>query len=278
MTRLALPSLRRLRRCRSRLDIRNPERVVQGSSRDPRHPASRSARRTSARSSPSRAMRSEGGTGGPATCRRMPWSVTSAMRAARVSATASHGRQRRRLVDVGRQPDRDLERHRRRADRVVAQDARGQALVGDDQPRVGARAQPRVGERDVLDGAGLALEGDEVADAQRLGDREHHPGDRVGQHLARGEADDRGGDRARGQDGGGEAVEARELRQGQGEPDDDDGRLDDAAQEAQARVEHRAQLGAAERVGQPVRAPAHERGATIPTTTSAASRVKPAAR
>ena len=258
MTRLALPSLRRLRRWRSRLDIRNPGRVDQGSSRGPRHPASRSARKTSARSSPSRAMRSAGATGGPATCRRRPVSVTSAMRASRGLLELLHRRQRRRLVGVGRQPGRHLERDGRRADRVVAQDACGQALVGDDQPRVGARAQPRIGQRDVLDGARLALEGHEVADAQRLGDGEDHAGDGVGQHLARGEADDGGGDRARGEHGRGQAVQARELREGQGAADHDDGRLDGAAQEAQARVEHRADLGAAQRIGQLVRAPAHD--------------------
>ena len=76
-----------------------------------------------------------------------------------------------------------------------------------------------------------------------------------------GEADDRGGDRARGQHGAGQAVEARELRDGQGDADHDDRRLDHPAQEAQARVEHRAQLAAPERLGQPAPAAAHARGA-----------------
>ena len=62
---------------------------------------------------------------------------------------------------------------------VVAQDARGEALVGDDQPRRRCPSRSHVYvSRDVLDRAGLALERDEVADAQRLGDREHKPGDR----------------------------------------------------------------------------------------------------
>jgi hypothetical protein len=55
----------------------------------------------------------------------------------------------------------------------------------------------------------------------------------------------------------GQAVQARELRQGEGDADDDDRRLDHAAQEAQARVEHRAELGAAQRIGQLVAAPTH---------------------
>ena len=74
------------------------------------------------------------------------------------------------------------------------------------------RAQERVGEADVLDDAVLVLEEHPVADAQRLRDREHHARDEVGERLARREAEDRGGDRARGQQRGGEPVDAVELR------------------------------------------------------------------
>ena len=68
-----------------------------------------------------------------------------------------------------------------------------------------------------------------VADADRLRDREHDAGDDVAERLLRGEADDRGGDRARGEDRGREAVERGELRQRDREADHDDHRLDDAA-------------------------------------------------
>src|SRR3712207_8556761 len=44
--------------------------------------------------------------------------------------------------------------------------------------------------RSVLDAAGLALERDLVADAQRLGDGEHEPRHRVGQRLARGRSEE----------------------------------------------------------------------------------------
>jgi hypothetical protein len=103
----------------------------------------------------------------------------------------------------------------------------------------------------------VPLEGHEVADAQRLGDGQDHAGDRVGQHLTRGEADDGGRDGAGGQHRGGEAIEARELRDGQRQADHDDRGLHDTAQEAQPRVDDRTEVGAAERLGEPVRAPAH---------------------
>src|SRR5919201_5825549 len=62
------------------------------------------------------------------------------------------------LVGVGRQPDRHLERDDSRADRVVAQHPGREALVGDDQARIGAGAKPCVGQGHVLDSPGLALE------------------------------------------------------------------------------------------------------------------------
>ena len=96
----------------------------------------------------------------------------------------------------------DPDRRPRRAtgashQRVVAQHARGELLVGDRDPLAGRGCAGRVGERHVLDDAGVVLEADVVAEAQRLGDGEHQPGDDVGERLAGGEADDRRGDRAR---------------------------------------------------------------------------------
>ena len=157
----------------------------------------------------------------------------SAMRA-RTPSSARRASSARGLVGVGGEPDRDLDRDGRRADRVVAHDPAGQALVGDEQARVGAGAQPGVGQADVLDGPGLVLEGDEVADPHRLGDRQQDAGDRVGQRLARGEADDGGGDRAGGQDRAADAVQRVELRQRDRDDDDRDDGLDRAAGEAQA--------------------------------------------
>ena len=63
-----------------------------------------------------------------------------------------------------------------------------------------AAAQPRVGQRDVLDDAGLSVDRDDVAEAQRLGDGQDDAGDGVGQDLPRGEADDRGDDGGGGED------------------------------------------------------------------------------
>ena len=176
-----------------------------------RTPAPRSAPSAEARRSPSRARRSDGGPGAPMTRSRTP--SCGRLGDPRADALQRAQRlQRQRLVGVGRQPDRHLDRHRRRADRVVADDPAGQALVGDQQARVGAGAQPRVGQPDVLDGPGLALERDEVADPDRLDDRQQDPGDRVGQRLAGREADDGGGDRRRGQDRAGRSGRARRTR------------------------------------------------------------------
>jgi hypothetical protein len=115
------------------------------------------------------------------------------------------------------------------ADGVVAQDAGGQPLVGDDRPRVAACSQPRVGQRHVLHGPGLVLEGHDVADAQRLRDRQHDAGHGVGQHLPGGEADDGRRQRARRQHRPGQAVEVRELRDRQRDAHHDDEGLDRAA-------------------------------------------------
>ena len=105
------------------------------------------------------------------------------------------------------------------------------------------RAQPRVREPHVLDGAGLVLDGHEVADPDRLRDEEQDAGDGVGERLPRREADDRGGQRARTR---GCSVARRssaancEMRDR--DADDDDRGLDDAPEEAQPRVGHRVEL------------------------------------
>ena len=67
------------------------------------------------------------------------------------------------------------------AERVVAQDAGGEALVGDHHALVGGGAQDREVEPDVLDDAVVLLEGHPVADPQRLRDGEQDPGHRVGE-------------------------------------------------------------------------------------------------
>ena len=74
-------------------------------------------------------------------------------------------------VDVRRQPERHLRDDARRDDRVVADDDRRETLVRHDEAGVVGRAQPRVGEPHVLDGARDVLDRHEVADPDRLGDR-----------------------------------------------------------------------------------------------------------
>ncbi|CAA9506646.1 MAG: hypothetical protein AVDCRST_MAG13-2565 [uncultured Solirubrobacteraceae bacterium] len=147
-------------------------------------------------------------------------------------------------VLVAVQPQRRLDGHVLLPDAVVAQDAGGQALVRDDDPRVGGRAQPRGRQPHVLHDARLALERHVVADAQGLRDREDEPGDRVGDRLPGREADDGGGDRARGQDRVGQPAERRELREGGGDADEHDDRVDHPAQEAQPRVRDGGELPA----------------------------------
>ena len=88
--------------------------------------------------------------------------------------------------------------------------------------------------RDVLDDAVLLLEGDPVADAQRLRDGEHHACDEVGERLAGGEADDRGGDRAGGEQRSSEPVDAVHARQRDRDAEKHDRGSDKAAEEAQA--------------------------------------------
>ncbi len=142
---------------------------------------------------------------------------------------------RARNVRPGGQPDGDVQADDPGLERVVAQDPAGDPLVGDDDPLVSERAQDGEVQPHVLHDAVVLLEGDPVADPQRLGEREHDPGDEVGQRLAGGEADDRRGDHAGGQDARRDPVDARELRQRDGEAEQQDHRVDEAAHEAQPR-------------------------------------------
>ena len=82
----------------------------------------------------------------------------------------------------------------------------------------------------------MLLEHDAVAEAQRLGDGEHQPGDEVGERLARGEADDGGGDRARGQQRAADGAHRLELRQRDGDADDEHDRVDQPLDEPQPRL------------------------------------------
>jgi hypothetical protein len=120
-----------------------------------------------------------------------------------------------------------------RAERVVAQHAARELLVRDHDLLAAERAQERVVEPDVLDGAVVVVDDDPVADADRLGDGEHDPRDEVGERLARREAEDRRGDRARGEQRRGEPVDPLELRQRDRDADQDDHRVDEPAHEAQ---------------------------------------------
>jgi hypothetical protein len=153
---------------------------------------------------------------------------------ARLRGQGTHGAVR---VGARGDPERDVETDRHRRERVVAQDAARKALVGDHDPLFGGSAQNGVVEADVLDDPVHVLEGDPVPDPQRLRDREHHAGDEVGERLARGEAEDRGRDRPRGQQRRRQPAEAGELVQREEEPDHDDRRDQHAPHEAQPCVD-----------------------------------------
>src|ERR1700753_765578 len=64
--------------------------------------------------------------------------------------------------------------------RVVVDDALDEQLVGDDDLAPVAGVDERVAQRDVGDPAFAVFEADPVADPDRLGDRDQHPGDDVG--------------------------------------------------------------------------------------------------
>ena len=134
-----------------------------------------------------------------ATARRTPHGTVSATATLALAAEDLDGA---RGVRRGRDPDVDLHPDRLDLQRVVAHHAGGEPLVRDQDPLLAGAAQDRVVEADVLDDAVVVLERDPVADADRLRDRQHHAGHEVGQRLAGGEADDRGGDHAGGQDAG----------------------------------------------------------------------------
>ena len=121
-------------------------------------------------------------------------------------------------------------------ERVVAQDPARQPLVGDHDPLLGQRAQDREVQPHVLDDAVVVLEGDPVADAQRLGEGEHDPGHEVGERLARREADDRRGEGARGEQAGGQLLEPGELARRAEDAEHDDHQPHEPPDEAQPRV------------------------------------------
>ena len=81
---------------------------------------------------------------------------------------------------------------------------------------------------------------DRVADSDRLGDRKQDAGQRVGEDLARGEAEHEPEDGAGRKDPGRELVELVELRQRDADPDDDDRREDEPADQSQPRLRRHA--------------------------------------
>ena len=117
-----------------------------------------------------------------------------------------------RRVGRRRDPHVDLHAHGVELQRVVLRDAGRELLVRDQDPLLAAGAEDRVVEADVLDDPVLTLDRHPVADSDRLRDGEHHAGDHVGERLAGREADDRGGHDARGEQAGGDLVDAIELR------------------------------------------------------------------
>ncbi len=112
----------------------------------------------------------------------------------------------------------------------VANGIRGQLLVRNHEPGVVTSLDERVGEPDLLDGALDVVDGDQIAEPQRLGEGDHDPGDEVRERALGGEADDearrsrkrRGARRPPPAPGNGE--------QGREDPDDDDRRHQAAAQ------------------------------------------------
>ena len=132
------------------------------------------------------------------------------------------------------------------------------------------RAQDREVQPHVLDHAVVVLERDPVADAQRLGDREHDPGDQVGERLARGEADDRRGERARGEQAGRQLLEPGELARRAEDAEHDDHQPHEPADEAQPRV---GLLG--DPAAQHLRRRACARGAANQRSTTKATRIQP---
>src|SRR5450830_160831 len=134
-------------------------------------------------------------------------------------------------IDVARHRDNEVDGDHapRGAHREVVHDLAGEGLVGDDDPAIVGRADERVREADLLDGAVDVVDADVVAEAHRLRERDHHAADEVGERRPRGDADDARDDGCGGEDGATEGLEEGELEQGHGDADDEDHRLDEAA-------------------------------------------------
>ena len=79
------------------------------------------------------------------------------------------------------------------------------------------------------------LEGDAVADLDRLRDRELNAGDHVADRVLGGEADDRRQHRGRGEDAGRQPLQLGELAERDRDQDEEDDQDQQPAQEAQAR-------------------------------------------
>ena len=115
-----------------------------------------------------------------------------------------------------------------------------------------------VAEPHVLD-LPVFLEGHEVADADRLGDREQDAGDPVGERRARGEADHEAEHRRRGEHTGGDAPDRVELPGGEREADDHDQGEDEPPHEPQAGGGHGRELAAGDLLGDTCVAPPRQR-------------------
>ncbi len=211
------PGRRRTFECRGGQALRRGPEIPRACTRDcairrraarPRAGAAGTARAARA----SRLARSGGGTRSPPTASRAPSAVVSATVTVCSVSSRSASSARARSAPAGSQIETSSPTASR-LERVVAQDPAREPLVGDHDPLLGERAQDGEVQPHVLDHAVVVLERDPVADAQRLGDREHDPGDEVGQRLAGGEADDRRDERARGEEAAGDAAEPGELRE-----------------------------------------------------------------
>ena len=93
-----------------------------------------------------------------------------------------------------------------------------------------------VGERQVGDPPRGFIDRDRVADPDRLREGEEQSGERVRQHLPRGQAQHEAQHRARGQETGRELVELGELVEGQEAADQDDHDEGQPANDAKARL------------------------------------------
>ena len=178
----APPSLRRLRRWRSRTRHQEPRKGRSGFVAAAPDTLLRAARARHLRRSSALARDALGAAApaSPRDRRRMPVSVDlgDARRPAprRAPRTAASARARRR-----RAPARPRRRAPPSGERIVSlrRIPAARRSLGITIRASEPRAQERVVQPHVLDGAVLALEGHPVADAQRLRDREHDPGDEL---------------------------------------------------------------------------------------------------